>query len=115
MIINLKQVAILMLLTCLLLDTILFHTQSEGTNELGTRESGQFNFVAAGDFGCNSAVNNTVAAMVKKNPEIVLALGDLSYKRSPNCWLNAISPLDSSERVKISFGDHDKTNELFKI
>ena len=74
LIINLKQVALLMLLTCLLLDTILFHTQSEGTNELSTRESGQFNFVAAGDFGCNSAVNNTVAAMVKKNPEIVLAL-----------------------------------------
>ena len=114
LIINLKQVALLMLLTCLLLDTILFHTQSEGTNELGTGEGGQFNFVSAGDFGCNSDANNTVAAMVKKNPEIVLALGDLSYERSPNCWLDAISPLDSSGRVKIAFGDHDMTNELFK-
>ena len=79
LIINHKQVALLTLLTCLLLATVLFHTQSEGTNELGTREGGKFNFVAAGDFGCNSDANNTVAAMVKKNPEIVLALGDLSY------------------------------------
>ena len=114
LIINHKQVALLTLLTCLLLATVLFHTQSEGTNELGTGEGGQFNFVSAGDFGCNSDANNTVAAMVKKNPEIVLALGDLSYERSPNCWLDAISPLDSSGRVKIAFGDHDMTNELFK-
>ncbi len=114
LIINHKQVALLTLLTCLLLATVLFHTQSEGTNELGTREGGQFNFVAAGDFGCNSDANNTVAAMVKKNPEIVLALGDLSYERSPNCWLDVISPLDSSGKVNIAFGDHDMTNELFK-
>ena len=114
LIINHKKVALLTLLTCLLLNTILFHTQSEGTNELGTREGGQFNFVAAGDFGCNSDANNTVAAMVKKNPEIVLALGDLSYERSPNCWLDVISPLDSSGKLKIAFGDHDMTNELVK-
>ena len=114
LIITLKQGALLMLLSCLLLATVIFHTQSEGTNELGTRESGQFNFVAAGDFGCNAEANKTLTNMVKKNPEIVLALGDLSYNRSPNCWLDAISPLDSSGKVKIAFGDHDMTNELFK-
>jgi len=113
-IIDRKQLLFLILLTCLLLGTIPFHTQSEGTNELGPKEGRQFNFVAAGDFGCSVEANTTVTNMVKKNPEIVLALGDLSYNRSPNCWLDAISPLDSSGKVKIAFGDHDMTNELFK-
>lgn len=37
-----------------------------------------FNFAAAGDFGCGDEPNWTVRAMMEKNPEIVLALGDLS-------------------------------------
>ena len=114
LIINLKQVALLTLLTCLLLATVLFHTQSEGTNELGTKEGQQFNFVAAGDFGGSAESNRTVTNMVKKNPEIVLALGDLSYEKSPNCWLDLISPIDSNGKVKIAFGDHDMSNLLFK-
>jgi len=114
MLINLTQVALLVSLTCLLLGTILFYTHSEGIIELNTGGSRQFSFVAAGDFGCSGETNSTVAGMVKKNPEIVLALGDLSYERSPNCWLTSIKPLDSSGKVKISFGDHDMSNELFK-
>ena len=111
---NRKEVGLLILLTFLLLAIVLFHTPSEGANELGTKEGRQFNFVAAGDFGCTSETNSTVSNMVKKDPEIVLALGDLSYNRSPNCWFNSISPLDSSGKVKIAFGDHDMSNELFK-
>lgn len=113
-IINPKQVTLLILLTCLLLGTMLFHTQSEGSNEINTRDGRQFNFVAAGDFGCSGETNSTVGGMVKKIPEIVLALGDLSYLRSPDCWLNSIRPLDINGKVKISLGDHDMTNELFK-
>ena len=114
MIINLTQVALLVSLTCLLLGTILIYTQSEGIRELNIGGSRHFNFVAAGDFGCGAETNSTVASMVKKNPEIVLALGDLSYERSPNCWLKSIKHLDTSGKVKISFGDHDMSNELFK-
>ena len=106
--------ALLMLLTCLLLATVLFHIRSEGANELNTIGGRQFSFVAAGDFGCGAEANRTITNMVKKNPEIVLALGDLSYDKSPNCWLDTISPMDSSGKVKIAFGDHDMTNKLFK-
>ena len=111
---NYVQVVLLTLLTCLLFATVLFHINSEGSNELNAVGDRQFNFAAAGDFACTREANSTVANMVKKDPEIVLALGDLSYERSPNCWLNSISPLDSSGKVKIAFGDHDMTNELFK-
>jgi predicted MPP superfamily phosphohydrolase len=109
------QVALVIVLMCMLLTTILFYTQSEGrNNEHDTKESHQFNFVAAGDFGCSEEAIRTVNGMVMKNPELVIALGDLSYQRSPNCWLNIINPIDSSGKVKISFGYHDMSTELFK-
>ena len=114
-IIDRMQVTLVILLICMLLNTTVFYTQSEGSsNEIDTKESYQFNFVAAGDFGCGNESIRTVNGMVNKNPELVLALGDLSYQRSPNCWLNIISPIDSSKKVKISFGNHDMSNELFK-
>ena len=40
-----------------------------------------------------------------KKPELVLALGDLSYQRSPDCWFEIVSPLDNV--TKIVRGDHD--------
>ena len=46
-----------------------------------------FNFVAAGDFGCGDEPNRTIEGMIKKDPEIVTALGDLSYDKSAACGL----------------------------
>lgn len=53
-----------------------------------------FNFAVAGDFGCDNNVNQTIASMLKKDPELVIALGDLSYGKSPQCWLDIMRPLD---------------------
>ena len=115
LIIESMQVHLVILVICLLLYTTIFYAQSEGSsNEIDTKESYQFNFVAAGDFGCSDEAIRTVNGMIKKNPELVLALGDLSYERTPNCLLNIISPLDNNGKVKISFGDHDMSNQLFK-
>jgi hypothetical protein len=74
----------------------------------------KFNFVTAGDFGCGDDPNRTVDGMLKKNPELVIALGDLSYKGSALCWLNSIIPLDNDGRVKIEFGDHDLTSKMIR-
>jgi predicted MPP superfamily phosphohydrolase len=112
--IDFRQVVLLTLLACLLPSTILSYNKSEASNETDTTKGQQFNFVAAGDFSCSAEANRTVTDMVKKNPEIVLALGDLSYEKSPNCWLDLVSPIDSSGKVKIAFGDHDMSNQLFK-
>jgi hypothetical protein len=73
-----------------------------------------FNFAAAGDFGCGDEPNRTVRAMMEKNPEIVLALGDLSYKTSTSCWLDSIVPLETNATVKIAFGSHDLNRKLTK-
>ena len=40
-----------------------------------------------------------------KNPEIVIAAGDLSYDESSDCWFEIIQPFKS--KMKIAMGDHE--------
>jgi len=64
-----------------------------------------FNFAAAGDFGCNENTEETIDHIVSKNPKIMLALGDLSYSHSAECWIELMEPLE--EITKITIGNHD--------
>ena len=77
-----------------------------GTAE--TNES-EFNFVAAGDFGCGKNANRTITNMLLREPEVVIGLGDLSYQKTADCWFHVVSPLDTDGRLKIAIGD----NEMF--
>src|SRR5918992_4668324 len=53
-----------------------------------------FNFAAAGDWGCTSHTTDTVNNILDKSPELVLALGDYSYREDPvDCWLEIIQPI----------------------
>jgi hypothetical protein len=73
-----------------------------------------FNFVTAGDFGCGYESYKTIEGMITKDPELVIALGDLSYNKSAACWIDSIKALDTLGRVKITFGDHDLTRKMIK-
>jgi predicted GH43/DUF377 family glycosyl hydrolase len=64
-----------------------------------------FNFAAVGDWGCNSNSQQTVSNIVDSSPELVLGLGDYSYRSTAGCWLEVIDPIDSL--TKIAFGNHD--------
>jgi predicted phosphohydrolase len=64
-----------------------------------------FNFVAAGDWGCDKKAHETVNHMENKSPELVLALGDLSYQKGADCWFQMMSPL--IDKTKMVFGDHE--------
>src|SRR5688500_9371090 len=64
-----------------------------------------FNFAAAGDFGCSSNTQNTIENMQTKDPEIVLALGDLSYHSTADCWFDMMSPI--KDKLMITLGHHD--------
>src|SRR4029079_13801741 len=64
-----------------------------------------FDIVAAGDWGCGMQANRTLDHILDKQPEVVLALGDLSYDRTADCWLNLVKPIIG--RVKIAIGYHD--------
>jgi len=77
------------------------------SNEFQSKKLQDFNFVAAGDFGCGDSANKTITNMMSKKPELVLALGDLSYQKNADCWFNIISPLESDAKFKITIGEHD--------
>lgn len=64
-----------------------------------------FNFIAVGDWDCTSKTEDTVENIIKQNPELVLALGDLSYDGDAECWLELIEPF--SEKTKIIIGNHE--------
>jgi hypothetical protein len=79
-----------------------------GTAEASTNSSirkNDFNFAAVGDWGCNPNSINSTRNIINKDPELVLALGDLSYEATANCWLNMIDPID--HKTKITIGNHD--------
>lgn len=65
-----------------------------------------FDFAATGDWGCEKESDRTVSNM-KNNTSIqlVLGLGDYSYKETADCWLEMVDPID--EKMKIAIGNHD--------
>jgi predicted phosphodiesterase len=69
----------------------------------------EFNFAAAGDWGCTDDTINTVDNMVDKKPELVLGLGDYSYESTSDCWFQRIDTID--EKMKIAIGNHDRDDE----
>lgn len=43
--------------------------------------------------------------MKEKNPDLVLAIGDLSEVKDPDCFFDLFS--DYKDNVKVAFGEHD--------
>lgn len=67
-----------------------------------------FNFVAVGDWDCTSETKDTAENILDQSPELVLALGDLSYNGKAECWLKIIEPFE--EKTKIVIGNHEVEN-----
>src|SRR5580765_7980398 len=67
-------------------------------NPFEQTSSKNFNFVVAGDFGCDEMAKKTLGSMNKVEPELVIGLGDLSYNKTAQCWLDMVSPLDNNNR-----------------
>jgi len=70
-------------------------------------DSGAYSFAFAGDYGCDSTTRETVNAMKKKNPNLVLAVGDLSETRNPDCFFKMFKSLDEKGKLKVALGFHD--------
>jgi len=105
---NLTHTRILLIL----ISSLTFFVLSSLTGNLVQSVYADFNFGAAGDWGCNSATDDTVSNMVGKSPERVFGLGDYSYSSTGTCWFNRIVPIDSI--TKIAIGNHeDDDSEAF--
>lgn len=64
-----------------------------------------FDFAAVGDWGCTPQTKSMVNHIVDRQPELILGLGDYSYKKSANCWLQIVEPIE--KKMKIAIGNHD--------
>jgi hypothetical protein len=72
-----------------------------------------FNFGAAGDFGCTLDATSTVKNMVEKGIELNLGLGDYSYQPTADCWLNITKPIFN--KTRISIGNNDNITEYMNV
>ena len=84
-----------------------------GLKEADDNSNKDFNFVAAGDFGCSENAKNTIKNMEDNKPELVLPLGDLSYQSTANCWFDTMTPLKG--KIMITFGYHDVSDGAEKL
>jgi calcineurin-like phosphoesterase family protein len=75
------------------------------TTDIDTNTNSTFNFVAVGDWDCTGETKDTVDNIIDKDPELVLALGDLSYNGKAKCWLKLIEPF--ADKTKIVMGNHE--------
>jgi predicted phosphodiesterase len=72
----------------------------------------EFNFVAAGDWGCGHEAIHTFSMMKSMEPELYLGLGDYSYENSMDCWIDIIK--SAGNAFKISLGNHDIEGKLLQ-
>jgi hypothetical protein len=75
-------------------------------------DEAEFNFVAAGDWGCDHEAIHTFSMMKSMQPELYLGLGDYSYQKSIDCWLNIVK--SAGNAFKISLGNHDTEGKLLQ-
>ena len=87
--------------------------ESYGLKDEDEKSNKDFNFAAAGDFGCSENARNTVENMEDKKPEVVLPLGDLSYQSTANCWFDIMAPLKG--KIMITLGYHDVNDGEAKL
>ena len=72
----------------------------------------EFNFVAAGDWGCGHEAIHTFSMMKSMEPELYLGLGDYSYQNSIDCWVDIVK--SAGNAFKISLGNHDTEGNLLR-
>ena len=75
------------------------------TNNTSPIKKQSFYIAVTADWGCEKDTKKTVQNIQKKNPELVISGGDLSYHESSDCWFDIIKPLKS--KMKIAMGDHE--------
>lgn len=85
-------------------------TSNNGISQGQNLDPQKIRIVAAGDFGCEEIAENNLKEIKKQEPNVFLALGDLSYEPKLNCWFDMIKDIESI--TKIAVGNHDDVEEV---
>ena len=91
----------------ILISSLTFIVLSSLSGNLVQSVYADFNFGAAGDYGCTSNTDATFANMKDKGPERVFGLGDYSYSSTGTCFFNKIDPTGLTSITKIAIGNHE--------
>ncbi|HLN36084.1 MAG TPA: metallophosphoesterase, partial [Nitrososphaeraceae archaeon] len=83
------------------------NTQQKDTHL--TTDKTNFNIAVAGDFGCSTRAQENIKNIELQKPELFLALGDLAYSPTPDCWFTMTKNIDSI--TKIAIGNHEDKEE----
>ena len=86
-----------------------FATENEILENENENKTKGFNIIATADIGCSLRAQENIKNIEKLEPELFLVAGDLSYKKTPDCWFNMTKSLDS--KTKIAIGNHDAYEE----
>jgi hypothetical protein len=106
--INVSSV-MLFLITSFIVISIIFFNNNSFATESNTSNNSEFNIITAADFGCSLRAQENIKNIEKFNPELVLVPGDLSYKKTADCWFDMTKGLDS--KIKIAIGNHEAYEE----
>jgi calcineurin-like phosphoesterase family protein len=106
------KINIKIVMSSLLLSALVVSVTEQGNLSMvkAQNNAGNFNFVAAGDWGCGKDAHNTFGMMKLMGPELFLALGDYSYEPSLGCWFNIVESEGPS--LKVVVGNHDAEGSL---
>jgi hypothetical protein len=89
---------------------------STASPSLARTDLRNFSFGAVGDWGCSPNANKTVSNIIDKKPDLVLGLGDYSYRDTADCWFQIASPIINKKTtiMKISLGNHE-VDSFYKL
>ena len=99
----------LFLTTSFIVISIIFLNNNSFAIESSIGNNNEFNIITAADFGCSPRAQENIKNIENFNPELVLIPGDLSYKKTANCWFDMTKGLDS--KIRIAIGNHEAYEE----
>ena len=99
----------LFLTTSFIVVSIIFLNNNSFAIGSSISNNNEFNIITAADFGCSLRAQENIKNIENFNPELVLVPGDLSYKKTADCWFDMTKGLDS--KIKIAIGNHEAYEE----
>ena len=106
---NVSQFMLFLTISFIVLTIFCINNNSFAIENQTIKNENEFNIIATADIGCSIRAQENIKNIEKLNPELFLVAGDLSYKKTPDCWFNMTKSLDS--KIKIAIGNHDDYEE----
>ena len=92
--INISQFMLFLTIGFTLLTIFCIINNSFAIENPSINNDNKFNIIATADVGCSIRAQSNIKNIEKLDPELFLVAGDLSYKKSPDCWFNMTIPED---------------------